>query len=101
MGIVNTPASLVLAQTVGEEGSLFGWYLGLVIAFAVIVVVVVVVASILTLAARISGQAQEGIRALDAGRANTLPLWEVERIQNSARHILASAQAARGKLEEG
>jgi len=34
--------------------SLFGWYVGLTIAFAIVVVVVAVVASILTLAQRIS-----------------------------------------------
>jgi hypothetical protein len=37
--------------------SLFGWYVGLSIAFAIIVVVVALVASILTLAQRISEQA--------------------------------------------
>lgn len=101
MGLFSTPDSLLLAQIASEEESLFGWYLGLVIAFAVIVVVVVIVASILTLAARINSQAQEGTRALDVGRSNTLPLWDVEQTNNSARNILAAAQAARGRLEEG
>ena len=46
--------------------SLFGWYVGLAIAFAVIVVVVAVVASILTLAQRVAHQAPLATGGLEA-----------------------------------
>jgi hypothetical protein len=51
--------------------SLFGWYMGLTIAFALIVVVVAVVASILTLAQRISDQAPLAAGGLRAVAENT------------------------------
>ncbi|HZI39570.1 MAG TPA: hypothetical protein VFF24_14785 [Acidimicrobiia bacterium] len=51
--------------------SLFGWYLGLTVAFTLIVVVVAVVASILTLAQRITEQAPLAADGLRAVAANT------------------------------
>ena len=51
--------------------SLFGWYLGLSVAFAVIVVVVAVVASIMTLAQRIAEQAPLATAGLNAVAENT------------------------------
>ncbi|MGI8425453.1 MAG: hypothetical protein ACR2FO_01650 [Actinomycetota bacterium] len=87
-----------LATHAPGEPHLFGWYLGIGIAFATIVVVVVVVASILTLARRIGIQAQEAIVGLDAGRANTLALWDVDKANESAKRIAESLRAARSAL---
>ncbi|HVM35328.1 MAG TPA: hypothetical protein VM784_08295 [Actinomycetota bacterium] len=89
---------MLLAGHEGGDPHLFGWYLGLAIAFTVIVVVVVVVAVILAMAARISRQALDAIAALDEGRANSLPLWDVQKINESAKGILEAAKAARGVL---
>lgn len=77
---------------------MFGWYLGLVIGFAVVAVVVVVVATILTLAARIARQADLATEALDVGRVNTLPLWDVQKTNNAVRAIIQAARTARGAL---
>ncbi|MGH2773202.1 MAG: hypothetical protein ACRDIU_08730 [Actinomycetota bacterium] len=87
-----------LAEHAGAEAHLFGWYLGIGIAFAVIVVVVLLVAIILTLARRIGAQAQEAIRGLDAARVNSLPLWDVDKANESARRIVEAMRAARGAL---
>lgn len=101
MPVFSVMTAALLAQgQAPTERSLFGWWLGLIIAFAVIVVVVVVVASILTLAARISGQAQAALQGLDVARSNTLPLWDVEKTNSAATQILTAAQAARGRLEQ-
>lgn len=89
---------MLLAEHVGGEGHLFGWYLGLFIGFAVVAIVVVVVASILTLAARIAKQAEMATEALDQARINTLPLWDVQKTNDAAVGILAAARAARGAL---
>ena len=78
--------------------SLGGWYVGLAIGLAVVAVVVIVVTTILILARRISKQAQMAIDALDEARANTLPLWDVQQINDSAKRILESMRAARGAL---
>jgi hypothetical protein len=86
---------MLLAGHEGGDPHLFGWYLGLAIAFTVIVVVVAV---ILAMAARISRQALDAIAALDEGRANSLPLWDVQKINESAKGILEAAKAARGVL---
>ena len=81
-----------------HEVSLFGWWLGLGIAFALIVVVVVVVSAILTLARRIGLQARTILADLDAARINTLGLGEVEQTNRAAKGILDAARAARGAL---
>ncbi|MFN2388211.1 MAG: hypothetical protein ABR575_01190 [Actinomycetota bacterium] len=89
---------MILAEHQGGDPHLYGWVLGLVIAFSVIVIVVIVVATILTLAARISKQAVMATEALDAGRANTLALWDLQKINDSARAILQAARSARNAL---
>jgi len=89
---------VVLANHAAGEPHLFGWYLGIGIAFAVIVVLVVVVASILTLARRIGIQAQQAIQALDVGRVNTLALWDVDKANESAKRIAGALRSARGAL---
>jgi hypothetical protein len=78
--------------------SLFGWYLGLTIAFALIVVVVAVVASILTLAQRISEQAPLAAEGLSAVAENTSSIPAIETVNATAVNILKDCQAARAAL---
>ena len=78
--------------------SLFGWYLGLSIAFAVIVVVVAVVASIMTLAQRIAEQAPLATAGLDAVAENTSLIPAVDMVNASGLAILKACQAARAAL---
>lgn len=78
--------------------SLFGWYLGLGIAFAIIVVVVAVVASILTVAQRIAQQARLASAGLDAVAENTSLIPAVSTVNQSGLAILRACQAARAAL---
>ncbi|HET9772171.1 MAG TPA: hypothetical protein VFS16_14860 [Acidimicrobiia bacterium] len=78
--------------------SLFGWYLGLGVAFTVIVVVVALVASILTLAQRIAAQAPLAAAGLDAVAENTSLIPAVGTVNQSALAILRACQAARAAL---
>lgn len=87
----------MLAQQVTDP-SLTPWFIGLGTGFAVVLVVVIIVASILTSAARISSQAQEAIEVLEAGQANTMPLWDVAKINQSVNRVLEAAQTARKAL---
>ncbi len=77
---------------------LTGWYVGYVIAAVIITVVVILVGAILALARRIGVQAQEVTAALDEARINTLPLWDVDKINTGVRSIIRSAQEARQVL---
>jgi hypothetical protein len=78
--------------------SLFGWYMGLTIAFALIVVVVAVVASILTLAQRISEQAPLAAAGLHAVAGNTSAIPAIDTVNATAVNILKDCQAARAAL---
>lgn len=78
--------------------SLFGWYVGLSVAFAIIVVVVAVVASILTLAVRIAGQAPLAAEGLNAVADNTSLIPAVDTVNASGLAILKGCQAARAAL---
>jgi hypothetical protein len=78
--------------------SLFGWYVGLSIAFAVIVVVVAVVASILTLGQRISQQAPLATAGLEAVAENTSLIPAIPTVNASGLAILKACQAARAAL---
>jgi hypothetical protein len=78
--------------------SLFGWYVGLTIAFALIVVVVALVASILTLAGRIAAQAPVATAGLDAVAENTSLIPAVATVNASGIAILKACQAARAAL---
>ncbi|MGH8991216.1 MAG: hypothetical protein ACRDZ7_06795 [Acidimicrobiia bacterium] len=78
--------------------SLFGWYLGLVIAFTIIVVVVAVVASILTLAGRIVEQAPVAADGLNAVQKNTALIPAVSDVNAAGLAILAACQKARAAL---
>ncbi len=77
---------------------LTGWYVGYVIAAVLITVVVILVGAILALARRIGVQAQEVTAALDEARINTLPLWDVDKINTGVRSITRSAEQARQVL---
>lgn len=81
--------------------SLAGWYVGYVIAAVVITIVVILVGIILGLARRIGVQADAIVGALDQGRINTLPLWEVDKVNGGIRSIIRSAQEARAALGGG
>lgn len=78
--------------------SLSGWYVGYIIAGVIITVVVVLVGIILALARRIGEQAALITAALDEARINTLPLWDVDKINSGVRSITRSAQTARQVL---
>ncbi len=78
--------------------SLFGWYMGLTIGFALIVVVVAVVASILTLAQRISEQAPLAADGLRAVADNTSMIPAIDTVNATAVNILKDCQAARAAL---
>lgn len=77
------------------------WYIGLAVGFAVIVVAVVLVGSILALAARIARQAESATRALEVARVNTLPLWDLQRVNDHLRAIHDGLRTARTRLLEG
>jgi hypothetical protein len=77
---------------------LTGWYVGYAIAAVIITLVVILVGIILALARRIGVQAQEITAALDEARINTLPLWEVDKINSGVRSIIRSAETARQVL---
>ena len=81
--------------------SLAGWYVGYVIAAVVITIVVILVGIILSLARRIGVQADAITGALDQARINTLPLWDVDKINGGIRSIIRSAQEARTALGGG
>ena len=80
---------------------LTGWYVGYVIAGVLITVVVILVAIILGLARRIGVQADVVVGALDQARINTLPLWDVDKVNGGVRSIITSAQEARTALGGG
>ncbi len=80
---------------------LTGWYVGYAIAAVVITIVVVLVAMILFLARRIGVQADQITGALDQARINTLPLWDVDKVNGGVRSIIRSAQEARAALGGG
>jgi uncharacterized membrane protein YqiK len=83
------------------DAVLTGWYIGFIIATVVISVVVVLVAIILGLARRIATQAEGIVVGLDAGRINTLPLWQVDNINESLRRTTRYAEQARVELGGG
>jgi hypothetical protein len=64
----------------------------------VITIVVILVGIILALARRIGVQALQITAALDEARINTLPLWEVDKVNSGVRSIIKSAQSARQVL---
>ena len=80
---------------------LSGWYVGYIVAAVLITVVVILVGIILGLARRIGVQADVVVGALDQARINTLPLWDVDKVNGGVRSIIKSAQEARSVLGGG
>ncbi len=80
------------------EAVLTGWYVGFAIGLVVIVLVVVLVGIILGLARRIAVQAEAVTAALDDSRVNTLPLWEVARVNDGIHAITKQCATAREAL---
>lgn len=78
---------------------LTGWWVGITLGFAIVAVIVVLVAMILTYAARISDQAQDGIKLMGEARANTDPVWRLQDVNASSTNIWRSAEKARDLLE--
>lgn len=81
------------------EAHLWGWWLGLGLGFALVWVVVILVSAILSRASRIAKQAQDILIGLDRGRVQTLPLWDIDAVNTSAKAILDRATEAREALE--
>ncbi len=90
----------VLAQQVVQRESFSGWYTGLIIGFVIVAVVVVLVGAILMYASRIADQAKDGIGRMDEARATTLPVWELQDLNESATGIWRAAESAREILKE-
>lgn len=88
-----------LAEHQFGEPHMTQWYVGLALFFIVVVVVVIIAATILILASRIARQAQEGTRALHAARMSTLPAWELQTTNHTAKAVLDKARSARQELE--
>jgi len=78
---------------------LTGWWVGITLGFTIVAVIVVLVAMILTYAARISDQAQDGIKLMDEARTNTNAVWRIQDINASSTNIWRSAEKARDLLE--
>ena len=85
----------------GGEAVLTGWYIGFIIALVVITVVVILAGIILGLARRIGVQAEAITASLDEGRLNTLPMWEIDKVNEELRLIVRDAEAARAALGGG
>jgi len=85
----------------GGDAVLTGWYIGFVIALVVITVIVILAGMILGLARRIGVQAEAITVGLDEGRINTLPLWEVDKVNEELRLIVRNAEQARAVLGGG
>ena len=90
----------VLAQQIVQQESFTGWYRGLIIGFVLVAVVVVLVGTILMYASRIADQAKDGIGRMDEARATTLPIWELQDLNESATGIWRAAESARELLKE-
>jgi len=86
---------------IAADAVLTGWYIGFVIALVVITVVVILAGMILGLARRIAVQAEAITISLDEGRINTLPLWEVDKVNEELRLIVRDAEQARAVLGGG
>lgn len=83
----------------GAGAVLTGWYVGLTIGAVVIAIVVVLVAIILGMARRIAVQAKAITGALNVARVNTLPMWDVDKVNEALRLTIKHAEQARGVLE--
>jgi Sec-independent protein translocase protein TatA len=96
-----TPASTrrEILSMIGAGAVLTGWWVGLTIGAVIIAVVVVLVAIILGMARRIAVQAKSITGALNQARVNTLPLWDVDKVNEGLRLTAKHASEARAALE--
>lgn len=78
---------------------LTGWWVGMAIGGVIIAVVVVLVATILGQARHISVQAKAITAGLNDGRVNTLPMWDVDKVNEALRMTARHASEARAALE--
>lgn len=83
------------AQVQDKAVTLSGWYVGYVIAAAIIVVVVAMVAIILALVRRIGGLADDITDVLDGVRENTVSLPAVGTLNESLVSVVTHAAQAR------
>ena len=83
------------AQVQDKAVTLSGWYVGYVIAAAVIVVVVAMVAIILALVRRVGGLADDITDVLDGVRENTVSLPAVGSLNESLVSVVTHAAQAR------
>jgi hypothetical protein len=74
------------------------WYVGWVIAGAVVVIAATLLLAIIFVGKRIARQADEITVALDGARANTDPLWGVKQININIDRITRGLAAARKAL---
>jgi anti-sigma-K factor RskA len=74
------------------------WYVGWVIAAVVVVIAATLLLAIIFLGRRVTRQADDITVALDGTRANTLPLWDVKRININLDRITRGLAAARKAL---
>jgi hypothetical protein len=74
------------------------WYVGWVIAGAVVVIAATLLLTIIFLGKRIALQADDITEALDGVRANTDPLWGVKQININIDRITRGLAAARKTL---
>jgi hypothetical protein len=86
------------AQASDKAVTLSGWYVGYVIAAAVIVVVVAMVAIILALVRRIGGLADDITDVLDDVRENTVSIPAVGTLNESLVSVVTHAAQARTAL---
>lgn len=90
---------MLLAAPRFGEPDVSGWFLGLLIGFAVVLAVVIVVGMVLALVTRIGSEARTALQELETARHNTQPLHQLETTNQTLRSILAGARAARRTLE--
>jgi hypothetical protein len=74
------------------------WYVGWVIAGAVVVIAATLLLTIIFVGKRIARQADDVTVALDGARANTDPLWGVKQININIDRITRGLAAARKAL---
>lgn len=78
-----------------------GWVVGYVIGVAVVLVVAALAITLIVQARKIGDQAEDILDALERSRDNTSPLWAVDTVNRSLRHIRDAAVTARSVLVRG
>lgn len=90
----------MLAQAIPPETpSMFGWYVGFVVAAVLITIVVAMVAAILQIARTIGSQAQMADQGLKKALENTRPLHDLETTTDIAVTVTRELNRVRMALE--